>query len=42
MYVVYGPAAVSCDLEIAAVSSFMEKGLLYVSELLDLKFNGFE
>ena len=35
-----GPAAISCDLEIAAVSSLIEKGLLYVSVLLDLKFNG--
>ena len=35
-----GPAAVSCDLEIAAVRSLTEKGLLYVSVLLDLKFKG--
>jgi len=29
-----GPAAVLCDLEIAAVSSLIQKGLLYVSVLL--------
>ena len=29
-----GPEAVSCDLEIVAVSSLIEKGLLYVSVLL--------